>query len=267
MSDTRKKRQAKRDASDTDHRRLTHYEAAVRLSVRVNRKNKHFANYCPEWLRRALEPIDITPEQFVMIRRHRLYMTQEQCAGYLRVSVSTVSAWENGHTPIPFMAFETIRLMAETMDARLTHPEWEGWSVSKHGELCSPDNTVRLSESAVRSYHFMVANVMPALRSDIRQLQHDLDEARETVRKASEIMQQVDDAQRMKLAKAVVRALFDAELSKDTDTPADGQPDPLPPSTLGRAPDLQIPPKRTSIADHTSIDTLLNLSNDRRNTP
>jgi len=205
MSEDRKKRQ-----HETRH---THYSAAINISTTINRTNKRFANYCPEWLRRALEPIDIAPKNFAMIRQHRLYMTQQQCAAYLRVSVSTVSAWENGRTPIPFMAFETLRLMADTTEARLTHPEWEGWSVSRRGELCSPDNTVRLPEGAVRSYQFIVANVMPALRAEIRQLQTHLEQAKEAIRKASELTPAMDDTNRMKLAGAVMRALLETELT------------------------------------------------------
>ncbi|MBI1396909.1 MAG: hypothetical protein GC151_13095 [Betaproteobacteria bacterium] len=163
------------------------------------------------------------------------------------------------------MAFETLRLRAETTAARMAHPEWDGWSVNRRGELCSPDDTVCLPESAVHSYHFMVANIMPALRSDIRQLRKDLDDARESLRKANEIVQAVDDAHRMTLAKAIVRALFETELPKDGPDEATATPATCAAGAI--LPALPIPPKRATLADAPEIDLLLNLSHQRRNTP
>lgn len=253
---TRRKKRAATDDGAAVQRRATRYEPPPKLDRRVNRQNKRFDNYCPDWLRSALEPIEIGPQQFQMFRRDVLNMTQAQAAAYLRVSASTVSAWESGRSRIPFMAFETLRLMAETTHARIAHPEWEGWTVNRAGELCSPDSTVRLPEQAVRVYHFIIGNVLPALRSDVRELQRDLDDARAKLARADELMQAVTGSQRMALAKAVVRTLFDTELEPDPTSSNGARPAPPVPITSGA---LQPPPYRKTLADSREIDALLKL--------
>lgn len=252
----RRKKAAATDDGAAVQRRTTRYEPPPKLDRRVNRKGRRFDGHCPDWLRSALEPIEIQPERFRMFRRDVLHMTQTQAAAYLRVSASTVSAWEAGRSRIPFMAFETLRLMAETTHARMAHPEWDGWTVNRAGELCSPDSTVRLPEQAVRVYHFIVSNVMPALRSDIRELQSDLDDARAKLARADELMQAVTGSQRMTLAKAIVRTLFATELEPDTTPEKDAPPAPPVPITSGA---LKPPPYRKTLADSLEIDALLKL--------
>ena len=41
--------------------------------------------------------------------------------------------------PVQFAAFELLRVIFESASFKLSHPEWDGWFISEHGRLVSPD--------------------------------------------------------------------------------------------------------------------------------
>ena len=71
--------------------------------------------------------------------RESLHITQEECAAFLRVSPRTLSRWENGSSPVPFVAVELLRLVLTSIYARVSHKSWDGWFISDTGNLVSPD--------------------------------------------------------------------------------------------------------------------------------
>lgn len=97
-----------------------------------------FPGYHPLWVQES-QRIQITPKSFHHLRRHCLNVTRARVAAYLRVSVRTVQRWENGDAPIPFMAFEVLRLVFESTAYRLSHAKWDGWFIGQDGRFVSPD--------------------------------------------------------------------------------------------------------------------------------
>jgi transcriptional regulator with XRE-family HTH domain len=81
----------------------------------------------------------VSAGQFKHLRRIFLGISRKQCAAYLRVGESTIRRWECGITPIPFMAFELLRLVYDNVTFRVSHPEWDGWFISREGCFVSPD--------------------------------------------------------------------------------------------------------------------------------
>lgn len=97
-----------------------------------------FPGYHPLWVQES-QRITITPNSFHHLRRHCLNVTRAKVAAFLRVSVRTVQRWENGDAPIPFAAFEVLRLVFESTAHRLSHARWDGWFFDREGSLVSPD--------------------------------------------------------------------------------------------------------------------------------
>ncbi|KAF0102938.1 MAG: hypothetical protein FD187_1775 [bacterium] len=97
-----------------------------------------FPGYHPLWVQES-QRIHVTPKSFHHLRRSCLNVTRSKVAAYLRVSVRTVQRWENGDAPIPFMAFEVLRLVFESTAHRLSHARWDGWYFDREGRLVSPD--------------------------------------------------------------------------------------------------------------------------------
>lgn len=100
--------------------------------------NKAFPKYHPQWVIQS-QRMTIAPENFRYLRKFMLCLSVDQCAAYLRVSRYNIGKWEAGVRPIPFMAFELLRLVYESAQFRLSHPEWGGWFISRDGALVSPD--------------------------------------------------------------------------------------------------------------------------------
>lgn len=96
-----------------------------------------FPEYHPQWVCMS-QAISIGGENFRMMRCG-LGMTQAQCGAYLRVSERTVRAWENGRRPVPFAEFELLRVVRDSVFARLSHKDWDGWFIGGDGKLVSPD--------------------------------------------------------------------------------------------------------------------------------
>ena len=97
-----------------------------------------FPGYHPLWIQRS-QRLAVSGVQFAYFRKHLLAITQKQCASYLRVKTHVVQAWEQGRDPVPFMAFELLRLVYEGATFKLSHKDWDGWFIDQSGKLVSPD--------------------------------------------------------------------------------------------------------------------------------
>jgi len=100
--------------------------------------NKAFPGYHPGWVQRS-QRATIGAENFVYLRMYLLNLSQKKTAAYLRVSEKQVRAWESGAEPVPFMAFELLRLVYESAAYRLSHAKWDGWFINDEGCFVSPD--------------------------------------------------------------------------------------------------------------------------------
>lgn len=109
-------------------------------SATVELITKVFGPVHPMWVIGFDPTRKVTPEKFKALREQVLRLTQMQTARYLRVGQTTLSGWERGTSPIPFSAYETLRLLADHVLFRLWHDMWDGWFINqKTGELVSPD--------------------------------------------------------------------------------------------------------------------------------
>ncbi len=100
--------------------------------------NAAFPGYHPLWVQRS-QKIAPGPDNLKHLRRHCLNITQAQAAAYLRVKLREYQAWERGGRPVPFMAFELLRLVFESTAYRLSHARWDGWHFGQDGRLVSPE--------------------------------------------------------------------------------------------------------------------------------
>lgn len=124
--------------------------------------NRAFPGYHPQWVAQS-QAITIAGVNFHWMR-HGMGLTVEQCAAYLRVDPSTVRRWEADIVPVPFMAFELLRVVSTTDFFKFSHYRWDGWFISKHdGSLVSPDAGNSVTPEAI--------NGLLLLRSKLNQLQ------------------------------------------------------------------------------------------------
>ena len=139
--------------------------------------NKAFPGYHPQWVQMS-QRFDISPEMFASFRE-ALYMTREQCAAFLRIGVSTLRRWENGHGSIPFIAFELLRVIRESVSFKMSHPEWDGWFISRNGLLVSPDLGGKQAEFTPGRLNWLSVNSSEAalLRNEVAQLKEELSAA------------------------------------------------------------------------------------------
>ncbi len=100
--------------------------------------NEAFPGYHPPWVQGSHKR-KVSGEQFKYCRQHLLNITQRQCAAYLRIKLHVLQAWEQDREPVPFMAFELLRVVYESTDFKLSHPDWAGWFIDPKGRLVSPD--------------------------------------------------------------------------------------------------------------------------------
>jgi len=99
----------------------------------VNRGNRRFRGYRPQWLIDAEKTGLVSGQNFQMLRAGSLYMTREQCAAYLRVLPEQVARWEEGTEQPPFAAYQCLRLTDKDQLFRRWHYQWEGWHVVESG--------------------------------------------------------------------------------------------------------------------------------------
>lgn len=137
--------------------------------------NKAFPDYHPQWVQLS-QKLTISPENFIALRKN-LGLSREQCCAYLRVDRTCISKWEIGKTAVPFIAFELLRVIYESVHFRMAHPEWDGWFIGAHGELNSPDIGGKGFTPSQLVWSAMTRSEAALLRNDVKQLQAKLDEA------------------------------------------------------------------------------------------
>ncbi|HUX89121.1 MAG TPA: hypothetical protein VMV48_00335 [Gallionellaceae bacterium] len=137
--------------------------------------NKAFPDYHPQWVQQS-QMITIGPANFTSMRQ-TLGMTRKQCAAYLRVRYETIGRWETGLLPVPFTAFELLRLIQESVKFKLSHNKWDGWFISDDGMLTSPDIGGNGFTPELLNLSTMMRSESALLRRDLAQLQTQLDAA------------------------------------------------------------------------------------------
>lgn len=133
-----------------------------------------FPGYHPLWVQSS-QRLTIAPENFRHLRRHCLNITQTQAAAYLRVKATEVRAWERGEKPIPFMAFELLRLVFESVAFRLSHAAWDGWYIDHDGHFVSPDMGKLAVTPAEVSFLPMLRNHRDILQAEVGRLKAELE--------------------------------------------------------------------------------------------
>lgn len=140
--------------------------------------NRAFPDYHPQWVMQS-QKMTIGPENFRLLREFMLGMTTEECGAFLRVDPSTVRRWEAGTVPVPFTAFELLRLVYESVHFRLSGRDWAGWFIGTDGRLVSPDaNGLEVSPQDV--------NAIPGLLREIGQLKAEKNELAAKLAQAQE---------------------------------------------------------------------------------
>ena len=137
--------------------------------------NKAFPDYHPQWVQQS-QMLSIKAANFINLR-NALGLSREQCAAYLRVSQATISNWEKGSQPVPFAAFELLRIILESVKFKLSHVKWDGWLISDDGLLHSPEIGGNGFTPELLNLSTMTRNEAALLRKDVAQLKNQLDEA------------------------------------------------------------------------------------------
>ena len=100
--------------------------------------NRAFPEYHPLWVQHSRR-LTVASENFKHLRKYCINITQAQAATYLRVRLRDIREWESGQQPVPFMAFELLRMVYESVASRLSHQKWDGWYIDSDGFMVSPD--------------------------------------------------------------------------------------------------------------------------------
>lgn len=90
-----------------------------------------------------------------------------EIAQICQISLKTATRWKRGQSVPPATALMVLR-----RDLGCLHPEWKGWVITHHGELCSPEKWLTMP-GAVLAMHFHHAQ-MSALREQIADLRNRL---------------------------------------------------------------------------------------------
>lgn len=139
--------------------------------------NEAFPDYHPQWVQMS-QSINISPVMFKALREG-LGISQVQCAAYLRTTPKTVGCWERGDHPIPFAAFEVLRLVIDSAQFKLAHPAWDGWFIGKSGELNSPDVGGKGFTPELLNWYSFQRSEASVLKIELRKLTAKLGEAQE----------------------------------------------------------------------------------------
>ncbi len=179
------KRNKKPQAYPSNESQWAYWMQAIEPADRA--LNEAFPGYHPLWVQQS-QRLAVSGEQFKYFRQQLLSITQKQCAAYLRVKIRTVQAWEQGREPVPFMAFELLRLVYEGATFKLSHPAWDGWFVEKSGRLVSPDrgklSFAPFELSYVRETYSSKANLEAdnaQLRAEVEALKQEAEYLREFI--------------------------------------------------------------------------------------
>jgi FtsZ-binding cell division protein ZapB len=130
--------------------------------------NHAFPGYHPQWVAQS-QAITIAGKNFHWMR-HGMGLTVEQCAAYLRVNPSAVRSWETDAVPVPFTAFELLRVISNTTFCKLSHHRWDGWFIEKqNGALVSPDYRITTTPEDINTFQ-LVQNKLTLLESENQRL-------------------------------------------------------------------------------------------------
>lgn len=137
--------------------------------------NEAFPDYHPQWVQMS-QMRAISPAMFIGFRE-TMGMTKEQCAAYLRVTTRTIRGWESGKGAIPFAVFELLRVILQSVYFKMSHPEWDGWFLTRDGVLVSPD--IGGKGFTPEQLNWLQSNRSEAalLRIEVKQLKSELDTA------------------------------------------------------------------------------------------
>lgn len=148
--------------------------------------NEAFPEYHPMWIIQSQRKT-VSAEYFKLMREHILKMSRNECAAYLRVSVSTVRRWEAGSSAVPFVVFELLRVVSESVHFKLSDKSWQGWFIDHNGRLVSPDRgNLSFSPdelSFIRETHQVKAMYQTEnglLREEVESLRKEISELRTT---------------------------------------------------------------------------------------
>ncbi len=134
--------------------------------------NRAFPGYHPQWIVQS-QAITIAGKNFHWMR-HGMGLTVEQCAAYLRVNPSTVRRWEADTVPVPFAAFELLRVISNTPFFKLSHHRWDGWFIEqKNGALVSPDYGITATPEDINTIQ-LVQHKLSRLESENQRMKSDL---------------------------------------------------------------------------------------------
>lgn len=137
--------------------------------------NRVFPNYHPLWVQHS-RCLTVAGENFKHLRKHCINITQAQAATYLRVSVHDVRGWENGQQPVPFMAFELLRMVYESVASRLSHQKWDGWYIDSDGFMVSPDVGKLLIEPSDFIFYLRQREQIKTLEKQLAELKEQVAE-------------------------------------------------------------------------------------------
>ncbi len=144
--------------------------------------NSAFPEFHPMWVIKSQRTIP-SGGQFMHMRKYVLGLSQKQCAAYLRVSMSTISEWENNKKQVPFVVMEVLRLVYESPEFRMSHPNWAGWFISQDGKLVCSDVRDLAFEPHELTYVQMLysqqsyyKNENERLRTEIKRLESEVSE-------------------------------------------------------------------------------------------
>lgn len=91
--------------------------------------------------------------------------------------VATIFKWEDGKTPVPFVCFELLRVISETVRFKMSHPGWDGWFIDYNGVLHSSDIGGKGWTPEQLVWSTATRSEAALLRNDVKKLQAQLDAA------------------------------------------------------------------------------------------
>lgn len=78
---------------------------------------------------------------------------------------------------MPFACFELLRVIRESVQFKMTHPEWDGWFLTEKGVLVSPDVGGNGFTPQQLVWSTMTRNEAALLRNEVAQLKEELSTA------------------------------------------------------------------------------------------
>jgi len=119
----------------------------ARSKKRVNRMPAHDA-YVAAWAQPYMQIRQASGEEFFQLRRYILQLSRADVARLLRVAKNTIWDWETCRTRLPFSAYFSLRLIAESLRFRLASEAWRDWELDQH---CVVSGTKRREATYLRN--------------------------------------------------------------------------------------------------------------------